>query len=234
MVNGNWGSTQENAQALLALGKYARYTEGRPSNYSGAVYIGRNMLTEFDNENQANIQNADLGSKEVSIDITGEGTAYYYWVAEGVLVDTKAKEQDKGMKVRRIFFTKDGRKLESNKIKQGDVVVVDISLEANSIYKNVIVEDLLPAGFEIENPRLSSTETINWIKEDAFDPDHIDIRDDRLLLFTDLPKKENLHFRYAVRAVTRGEFVLPAISASCMYDPSIESINGQGKISVNE
>jgi len=99
-------------------------------------------------------------------------------------------------------------------------------------YQNVIVADLLPACFEIENPRLASTEKISWITEDSFEPDHIDIRDDRLLLFTDLPNTKELHYRYVVRAVTRGEFTLPAISASCMYDPSIVSVNGQGEVKI--
>ena len=119
-----------------------------------------------------------------------------------------------------------------NKITQGEVIVVDISLDAERAYQNVIIADLLPACFEIENPRISTRETVEWIGKDIFDPDHIDIRDDRLLLFTDLPEKGELHYRYIVRAVTKGEFVLPPISATCMYDPSILSVHGQGKTRV--
>ena len=146
----------------------------------------------------------------------------------------KPKDEDAGIKVRRSFFSRDGSVVDSSKIKHGDVIIVDIKLDAYSAYRNVIVEDLLPACFEIENPRLSSTEIIGWIKEGAFEPDHVDMRDDRLLLFTDLPEKSNLHYRYAVRAVTKGDFTLPAINASCMYDPSIHSINGQGKVVVSD
>jgi len=52
------------------------------------------------------------------------------------------------------------------------------------------------------------------------------------LLFTDLPSTDTIHFRYVVRAVTKGKFALPAVSASCMYDPSIASASGQGSIEV--
>ena len=110
--------------------------------------------------------------------------------------------------------------------------MVDISIDAGLAYKNVLVEDLLPACFEIENPRITTTETVEWIKKDMFEPGHIDIRDDRLLLFTDLPGTGNMHYRYVARAVTKGKFVLPAISASCMYDPSIVSVSGQGIVEV--
>ena len=119
-------------------------------------------------------------------------------------------------------------------MKQGEVIVVDISIDAGLAYKNVLVEDLLPACFEIENPRIATSETVEWIKKDIFEPGHIDIRDDRLLLFTDLPGTSNMHYRYVVRAVTKGKFILPAVSASCMYDPSIVSVSGQGDIEVGD
>jgi hypothetical protein len=146
----------------------------------------------------------------------------------------RQKEVDSGIKVRRTLFKKDGTKLAVNTIKQGDIVIVGIEIDAEFAYQNLIVEDLLPACFEIENPRLASTEFVGWLEDDAFEPDHIDIRDDRLLLFTDLDKTGNNQFYYAARAVTKGDFVLPAITASCMYDPTIKSINGRGRVSVGE
>lgn len=235
MINGNWQTTQDNAAALIALGKYARYIEGvKSSNYSGKIVAGKETIAEFDNEHKAEVGGVDLSGKDIKISIDGEGVAYYYWNAEGVPIETKVKEEDSGLKVRRKLFTRDGSQLDLNKIKQGDVVIIEISINADAAYSNVIVEDLLPACFEIENPRLASTEKVAWLKNDSFEPDHIDIRDDRLLLFTDLPDTKNIYYRYAVRAVTKGDFELPPISASCMYDPSIVSVNGQGKVTVTE
>ncbi|MBU0694882.1 MAG: hypothetical protein KKC11_09510 [Candidatus Omnitrophica bacterium] len=235
MVNGNWQTTQDNAAALLALGKYARYLEDmKYSNYSGNIVVGKETVADFDNEHKAEVSGIDLSGKDIKISVQGEGVAYYYWNAEGVPLETKVKEEDKGIKVRRKLFTRDGSPVDLSKIKHGEVVIVEISINADVAYSNVIVDDLLPACFEIENPRLASTEKVDWITNDSFEPDHIDIRDDRLLLFTDLPNTKDLYYRYAVRAVTKGEFELPPISASCMYDPSIVSVNGQGKVKVTE
>ena len=234
MKDGNWGTTQDNAAALLALGKYARFVESRSADYSGAVKIGRELISEFDDEEPINIKNVALWDKKINVSVQGEGTAYYYWSVEGVPSSGKVEEKDIGVKVRRTLFTREGQPLDIDKIKQGDIVIVDISIETDAAYKNVVVEDLLPGCFEIENPRIATRESVGWLKKDAFEPDHIDIRDDRFLMFTDLPKVGLLRYRYVVRAITKGDFTLPPISASCMYDPSILSVNGAGKIRVGK
>ena len=232
MKDGNWGTTQDNAAALLALGKYARFVEARSIDYSGTVKIGRELVSEFDDEEPTHIKNVALWDKKINVLVQGEGTAYYYWSVEGVPSSGKVEEKDKGIKVRRTLFTREGQSLDIDKIKQGDIVIVDISIETDIAYENMVVEDLLPGCFEIENPRIATRESVGWLKKDTFEPDHIDIRDDRFLMFTDLPTIGLFHYRYVTRAVTKGDFTLPPISASCMYDPSILSVNGAGKVKV--
>ena len=234
MKKGKWGTTQDNAAALCALGKYTRFIAKQEASYSGSISVGSALIAEFDNASGARIKNIDLGDKPTKVSLKGKGTAYYYWSSEGVPEKGEVEEKDKGIKVRREFFTREGKPLKLKKIKQGQVVVVDISIDADVIYKNIIVEDLLPAGFEIENARIATRENAPSAINGFFEPDHIDIRDDRFLLFTDLPRTKNLHYRYIVRAVTKGKFKLPPISASCMYDPSIVSVSGAGEIIVGE
>ena len=60
------------------------------------------------------------------------------------------------------------------------------------------------------------------------DPQKIDIRDDRVLIFANVANL--VHYRYVARAVTPGRFKLPALSAESMYDPSIVSVSGAGEI----
>jgi uncharacterized protein YfaS (alpha-2-macroglobulin family) len=48
-------------------------------------------------------------------------------------------------------------------------VIVGLTLEkaySNAI-ENVVITDLLPAGFEIENPRTKEIPGMNWIKDAA-------------------------------------------------------------------
>ena len=49
--------------------------------------------------------------------------------------------------------------------------------------ENVVMADLLPAGLEIENPRLLTTAPPPWIGRKTHHPEHMDIRDDRMLTF---------------------------------------------------
>ena len=61
---------------------------------------------------------------------------------------------------------------------------------------------MLPAGFEIENPRTKDLPGMDWIKnEDS--PTALDARDDRLNLFVDLHSMRQVYY-YAVRAVSPG------------------------------
>jgi uncharacterized protein YfaS (alpha-2-macroglobulin family) len=232
MKNGNWETTQDNGMALLALGKYASYVKSQDTNYSGTVSVDGNVIAEFDNQKDLNLTNPLLTGKDAQISIQGNGTAYYYWVSEGVPTSEKVEEKNNGILVKRSFFSRDDKPLDMAKIKQGEVIIVDIIFNSIAAYKNIVVEDLLPACFEIENPRLATSETMEWLKKDMIEPGHVDMRDDRLLLFTDLDIANNKHYRYVVRAVTKGKFILPAISASCMYDPSILSASGQGYVEV--
>ncbi|MFH1790731.1 MAG: alpha-2-macroglobulin family protein [Candidatus Omnitrophota bacterium] len=234
MKNGNWETTQDNAMALLALGKYANYAKNQDVNYSGTVSVDGRIVAEFDNQQDLILENPLLAGQDAMISVQGKGTAYYYWVSEGVPVSGKAEEKNNGILVKRNFFSRDGNPLDMAKIKQGDVIVVDLSFDSLGAYKNVVIEDLLPACFEIENPRIATSETVEWIKKDMIEPGHVDMRDDRLLLFTDLAAANNMHYRYVVRAVTMGKFILPAIYASCMYDPSIMSVSGQGYVEVGD
>ena len=79
---------------------------------------------------------------------------------------------------------------------------------------NLALNYLLPAGFELENPRLedggesSGYGVVN------------DIRDDRLVLFFDRLSGER-SYGFKIRAVTRGTFKVPQISAYGMYDASV-------------
>ena len=91
---------------------------------------------------------------------------------------------------------------------------------------------MLPAGFEIENPRLESRAGIPWMRDKGFKPDYMDIRDDRIIFFGTFKRNQPQKIYYALRAVTRGEFTLPPVSAEAMYDPAKSSVASNGTIKV--
>jgi uncharacterized protein YfaS (alpha-2-macroglobulin family) len=97
---------------------------------------------------------------------------------------------------------------------------------------NVVVQSWLPAGLEVENPRLSGTETLPWVTDANLDPGYLDLRDDRVLLFTDLPAYEWRTSYALVRAVTPGRFRMPPVAAEAMYDPTKAAVGERGELVV--
>jgi alpha-2-macroglobulin len=100
--------------------------------------------------------------------------------------------------------------------------------------EQVVIESLLPAGLEVENPALATSAQTPWIDTDSALPvQHQEMRDDRIVLFTGAVSGVRVHYALA-RAVTPGIFALPAISAEAMYDPAVRSRSGAGVLRIAE
>ncbi|NLC53702.1 MAG: hypothetical protein GX770_07025, partial [Firmicutes bacterium] len=228
---GRWATTQENAFALMALGKL--YKEKSDGTYRGEVYLGKEKIAEFDSTQDLVLNDPRLAEGKIPVKLEGDGECYYYLKSSGLSTRTDLPEQSNGIQVTREFFDRHGNPLALNKIRQGDLIIARISIQPGQPgLEHVGIIDLLPAGLEIENPRIESRESIAWLTQETMRPDYMDVRDDRLILFFSLPKAQTYHFYYALRAVTCGEFILPSIKAECMYAPEIASFSSSGAIRV--
>lgn len=230
---GYWGTTQENAFALMALGKVMRKrTEGT---YEGEILLDGTVLAGFDSSRELTLSDARLGESEVTVKITGEGECYYFLQSSGVPRQLAVPEDDRGIAVRREYLDRHGNPLTPENITQGDLVIAGITLTVREEnLENIVITDLLPAGLEIENPRLESRAGLPWLQEEDFPVDYMDIRDDRLLLFTSPRRTGTYRFHYALRAVTCGEFFLPPVKAECIYEPEISSVASSGYLTIKK
>lgn len=219
-------STQETAFGFMSLGKALKAHEA--ADYEGKVWWDDSLVCSFDTANKVVDLEGGEG-KEVKIQIDGKGPCYYYWNFSGIRKGADIEEYDRGLSVRRIYLDQ----FDYKNIKQGDVILAKIAMTAlTDNLDNVIVTDMLPAGFEIENPRLKSTTSIDWIRKSSITPDYMDIRDDRLNIYLNLRKGRTVEFYYMLRAVTIGKFVLPPIKAEAMYDPFKSSVANSGEVKV--
>ena len=224
-----WRTTQDNAFAFLALGKIMKKQADR--NYSGTLKLNGEHLADFD-ATETRYTDAAWDGARIQLNIKGEGNCYYYWSAFGIQRDSFIEEYERELQVRRRYFNKDGEEL-TGTFGHGDLIVSEITVKAlTANLENVVVVDMLPTGFEIENPRLESRAGIPWLKAQDFKPDYIDIRDDRLIFFGTFPRQRERKFYYALRAVTQGEFTLPPIAAEAMYDPTKSAVTGSMSIKV--
>lgn len=224
-------STQERAFSFLALGKIAR--KANASNIKATVKVNGKQVGATDGST-LRLNSKQLGGSNVEISTTGTGSLYYFWQAEGITADGSFKEEDSYIKVRKRFYNRYGQPIINNTFEQNDLVIVAITLE-NSYderIENIVITDMLPAGFEIENPRTKEIPGMSWIKNESY-PEHLDVRDDRINLFTSLGGGSNTYY-YAVRAVSPGTYQMGPVMADAMYKGEYHSYNGAGVVRITQ
>jgi len=107
--------------------------------------------------------------------------------------------------------------------------------ETNSWSSRLLVEDLLPPGFEIDNPNLvksANLEAFSWLLETQ--AAHLEFRDDRFVAALDRSGGDGRSFTlaYMVRAVTPGHYTLPAATVEDMYRPHLKARTAMGQVEV--
>ena len=224
-----WLSTQERAFSFLALGKLAKAANN--TDITAEIKVNGKTIAKVENGQWRGDKNA-LKTNNAEIVSKGNGRLYYFWQAEGISATGSYKEEDSYLKVRKRFYDRFGSPLTGNTFKQNDLVIIGITLEKSysTDIENVVITDILPAGFEIENPRTKEIPGMEWIK-DASEPTALDVRDDRIHFFVNAYNTKQVYY-YAVRAVSPGQYKMGPVSADAMYNGEYHSYNGAGTIKV--
>lgn len=224
-------STQERSFFFLAMGKAASKSDA--DDIKVDVVVDGKTLKTFTGADFT-IEEPALNNAKVILNASGSGEVYYFWNTEGIKVNEPVKESDSYMIVRRNYYDyRTGQQIENDNFRQGQLIVCKISLNGRGRNaENIVITDMIPAGFEIENPRLNLSADMPFQSPNPINVQHMDIRDDRLLLFTDLQGEQTKTFYYMLRVVNKGIFKLPVIGAEAMYDPEFHSYNGAGIIEV--
>ena len=229
-----WYSTQERAFALLALGRQARRDAG--STVTATLTQGARQLGAFNGPPLTLARG--LTGQSVQLKTSGKGTLYFTKELEGIPLSGRATPLvDENLLVRRDFLTRDGAPwpiaATGATLRQGDLVVVRLTLQCAATVPsvpNVALTDLLPAGLEIENPRLGAQRELQWAVPN-YEPDYLDVRDDRLSVFTTATPEPKV-FYYLARAVTAGSYEQAPVTAAAMYDATYRSTSGGGVVRV--
>ena len=144
---------------------------------------------------------------------------------------------ERGFRIERAYYTLDGKPADPTKAKQNDRFAVVLKItEPQPQFGRIIVADYLPAGFEIDNPRLVSsgdTGTLAWIT-DAQAPVNAEFRDDRFSAAFERKSDDASVFTvaYVVRAVSPGRYVHPQAYVEDMYRPDRFGRTATGTIEV--
>ena len=220
-------STQENAWLVLASRALAKEANTVSLSIDGAAV--RNAAYR-------NYRSADIAAKPIRLTNTGDTPVQAVVSVTGSPIVPEPAVAS-GFKIERNYFTLDGKPADPSKAKQNDRFAVVLKItEAKPEYGQIMVADYLPAGFEIDNPKLVSsgdTRTLDWI-EDGEDPETTEFRDDRFNAAFERASDDAPVFTvaYIVRAVSPGKYVLPQAYVEDMYNPSRYGRTGTGSIDV--
>jgi len=245
-------STQEQAWMLLAANALADQAKNTELTIAGQPVKGQAVRAFKPEELKASpvvVTNEGGGAVDAVVTVIGAALTPEPAVA-------------KGMTVERTFYTLDGKKIDlksanggTDTVKQNDRFVVVLKVDAKETGGRILLVDRLPAGFEVENPRLvdgGDVKSLDWLKP-TVKPEHTEFRDDRFVAAFNFFGGNGRRARgeddddssgsshgpvsgatvaYIVRAVTPGSFVHPAATVEDMYRPERYARTAAGRLDV--
>jgi len=230
-TNGAWHTTQENAVALMAISRYLRATASDAGEYNGWMEQDGQRI-RIGSAHARRVTPVRIAP--VTLINEGPGRMVGNWQVRGIPTgDARVADHDHRLAIRRDYLTLDQAPADGNCVRQGELLVVRLRIDTfGERIDNIVIDELLPAGLEIENASLKTSQIVEWARRlNTLPVRHHEVRDDRLVVFAEAFSGVREYY-YAVRAVTPGRYVRPAVSAFAMYDPAIASRHGAGELVV--
>ncbi|GJD49818.1 Alpha-2-macroglobulin [Methylobacterium crusticola] len=215
--SGRITSTQENAWMVLAAEGLARDADAMALAVDGETQAGPLYRT---------LKDAALDARPLTIANRGSATAQVVLGVAGSPVAPEPAEA-RGYTLERSYHRLDGSAVDLAQgaaLRQNDRLVVVLKVtEAQSRAGRLLLVDRLPAGLEIDNPKLLDADAVAglaWAKSEV-QPTHTEFRDDRFVAAYERDPSQSAFFSvaYTVRAVTPGRYVHPAATIEDMYRP---------------
>ena len=266
-TKGRWANTQENVFILLALDKYFNIYEKVTPNFVAGVWLGNAYAGEQNFKGrEVDFKQVDVpmnyllqqgGTQNLLLNKAGEGRLYYRIGLKYAPKNLNLAPADYGFEVSRKYEGVDNRDdVKHNAdnswtIKSGARVRVRLSMVNTNRRYHVALVDPLPAGLEILNPELATTEvvpedtantSVETVGSRSFGYDyyywrnqwfdHQNFRDERAEAFTSLLWEGVWNYSYVTRATTPGAFVVPPAKAEEMYSPETFGRSGTDFVKV--
>jgi len=205
----SWGTTGDNAHALLAIGAYYRHHPAKP------------------------------------------GEKFVVWHKLSLPKPKDVRDESRGISIVRRYLTPEGGEADLSNLSLGEMLIAELAIKVDDTRElsDLVIEDLFPACFEPVHgglvPQRASVDpsdprgTNEGASAHALVQDRwvmrSDARDDRMLVFSKkftLAKGAEATFRYPVRVVSAGDYILPGPSVEAMYHPDLHARRAPSRISV--
>ena len=211
-------STQTTAYALLAMAKFALVTD--PSNEIDYTWSWNNAPV------QRVTSDAPIVTQEMPVEGDGlasltlqnrtNGQLFPRIIVQGVPRPGRERARSSGLRLGVTYYV-DGRSADIDSLPAGEDVEIRVRVTNTSRNRNLeelVLNHLLPPGWEIANERLSGGSSSGTF-------DYRDIRDDRVYTYFDLDANRSVTFSITATTAYEGEYYLPMITVEAMYEPEI-------------
>ena len=232
---GRWRTTQENLYAVEALSTYFSKREQQLPDFRAQVTINnRKPLDQAFKGRKSNtaacsipIKSLETGEHPVHFSKNGAGRMYYGLQMRYFPIE-QGPARDEGLSLSKTFERVNGDSNASPVWKIGTTVRVTVTIATTQERQFVVIEDPLPAGFEVINTSFATT--ARWYSdEDEYSNDwdlwnistHREMYDDRVVFFANSIPAGVHRVTYLARATSIGKFLTPPTRAEGMYEPEV-------------
>lgn len=247
---GRWRTTQENLYVVDALATYLRVYEREDPAFTAEVKLaGGSLMSEtfrgrsFETRS-GSIPLSDLvQGTEYPIDVTKDGKGrLYYTIRMNYYPTSESRAKEEGFSIQKKIEPVESTLAEDGSFVAGSVARVTLTITTNQERNFVVVDDPVPAGFEIINTSFLTTGT-NLEEQDPDDKGewwwynpfrHRELYDDRALYFADYLPANVYVLSYLVRATSYGTFAMPSTRIEGMYEPEVFGQTGSARIRIRE
>jgi uncharacterized protein YfaS (alpha-2-macroglobulin family) len=149
---------------------------------------------------------------------------------------TPPARESNGLTIDRAVYDLSGNPIDLSAMRQNARAVVVLTVgQDEPAFARLAITDLLPAGLEIDNPRIVDSarlEAFDWLPDTL--PVHAEFRADRFVAAFDrtAAQDELISVAYVVRAVRPGTFTAPGAHVEDMYRPTRNARSASGELMV--
>ncbi len=225
LASNRWYSTQTAAYSLTALGKYIRKVKAGGTFGAELIKPSGEHVKIDSSATAVYIDVSDYG-QTYSIVNKGNTPIFASYEHSSIPLREGVTTSNNVLSLNVEWLNADGTQINLADIAQGEIFWGHFKVSKPQNYEqisNIALVQLLPAGWEIINTRLSWDALPDWSIHYVLEREqYMDIRDDRICWFFTFNEYES-HFDFLVKlnAVTPGHYFLPPTIVEAMYDEKI-------------
>lgn len=241
-------STQEHIRLFLSFESYYRVFESETPDFVARVLFNDELkIKEIFSGRELKAKKNDLALKKykpgdkINIAFRKEGTGMLYYLLRLKYYPLGEVEAiDRGFAVRKTYKTLKGAKIDEDEFVPGEKYIVEVKVTTDQERSFVILNDPVPAGLKVLNPRFRTGQQLDLEKANRDNKwggywgnfYRSEYYFDRVEVFADYLRRGAHSWSYLVIATNSGSYTVPNTVCQEMYNPEVFGRNSNRNIQV--